>query len=320
LKPAVLLLCLLARSLGGEACPEYVLEWGGLEVFPQSPRSVGVDPLGRVHVVADDQIYVFDEFGSPLGQRALFTYPNNVTDIAVDLDGETYVASLADNVQVFDAAGELRGSIGSTGSGDGQFQTPTGVAVGPDGVIYVSDLMNHRIQAFAPNRSFLRKWGSQGKGAGQFGVNGPRDVEVDHLGNVYVGDSDGTRWRIQVFTGEGQFLRTLTPPDCPSGGSAGLFGLATDPAGDLYAVRHSFSPAAACVQKLDAQGNVLCAWGNPGTAGHGEFSGPQDVVVDARGNVYVVESLGRRVQKFRVGGVAVRPATWSEIKAGTGLY
>ena len=38
---------------------------------------------------------------------------------------------------------------GTSGTGDGQFYWPWGVAVAPDGSVYVADTFNHRIQKFS---------------------------------------------------------------------------------------------------------------------------------------------------------------------------
>jgi DNA-binding beta-propeller fold protein YncE len=40
-------------------------------------------------------------------------------------------------------------SFGSWGTGDGQFDMPTGVAVTADGLVYVADTNNDRVQVFS---------------------------------------------------------------------------------------------------------------------------------------------------------------------------
>ena len=54
------------------------------------------------------------------------------------------------------------------GSGDGMFSTPSDIATGPDGSVYVADSGNHRIQRFTPEGAYVNKWGSEGSGDGQF--------------------------------------------------------------------------------------------------------------------------------------------------------
>ena len=63
-------------------------------------------------------------------------------------DGRTYVADTWNNrIEQFTATGEYVTQWGSAGTGDGQFETPYGVAVAPNGTIYVSDRGNHRESA-----------------------------------------------------------------------------------------------------------------------------------------------------------------------------
>ena len=44
---------------------------------------------------------------------------------------------------------------GSAGSGLGQFQFAHGLAVGPGGVVYVSDTINQRVQEFSGTGAYL---------------------------------------------------------------------------------------------------------------------------------------------------------------------
>jgi DNA-binding beta-propeller fold protein YncE len=72
--------------------------------------------------------------------------------IAVDpITGNIYSAQgYIDKVFVFSSTGVLLGEFGGSGTGEGQFNFPVGVAVDAYGFVYVGDLHNHRIQKFAP--------------------------------------------------------------------------------------------------------------------------------------------------------------------------
>jgi DNA-binding beta-propeller fold protein YncE len=82
---------------------------------------------------------------------------------------------------------------------------PAGVAVGPDGSVYVVDPTipkSYNIQKFDGNGHFLLKWGESGSGDGQFEC--PTGVAVGSDGSVYVADTCNNR--IQKFDPEGKFL------------------------------------------------------------------------------------------------------------------
>ena len=96
-----------------------------------------------------------------------------------------------------------RGEWGSFGTGPGRFNCPFGVdcdIVG-NGLVYVVDYENHRVQYFTATGSYLGQWGYFGNGDGQFRY--PWGVEVK-WGRVYV--SDTRNHRIQYFTHAGSFL------------------------------------------------------------------------------------------------------------------
>ncbi len=85
---------------------------------------------------------------------------------------------------------------GSQGLGNGQFNTPYGIATDRHENVYVADTGNNRIQKFDNQGNFITKWGSQGSGNGQFNV--PYGIAVDNYCNVFVADVENHR--IQKFS------------------------------------------------------------------------------------------------------------------------
>lgn len=52
------------------------------------------------------------------------------------------------DVSVFTSEGQFMTSFGTRGEGQGEFKCPRGLAVNNEGVIYVCDYYNNRLQAF----------------------------------------------------------------------------------------------------------------------------------------------------------------------------
>jgi DNA-binding beta-propeller fold protein YncE len=69
---------------------------------------------------------------------------------------------------VFKSDGAFVKKWRSEGSGDGQLIYPFGISIGCDGLVYVTDCSNSRIQVFESDGTFVSKWGSDGSDDGQF--------------------------------------------------------------------------------------------------------------------------------------------------------
>ncbi|MDQ4066634.1 MAG: 6-bladed beta-propeller, partial [Thermoproteota archaeon] len=98
-----------------------------------------------------------------------------------------------------DNSGNFLGKWGTSGSGDGQFSSPSGIAIDSSDNIFIVDRANNRVQVFDNNSNFITKWGSPGSADGQF--DNPIGVAVDADGRVYVTDEGNAR--IQVFSSGG---------------------------------------------------------------------------------------------------------------------
>ena len=122
------------------------------------------------------------------------------SDLAIDpINGHVVVADSGYNrIAVFtNTGGAVRkwgknGGDGTSGNGNGEFNSPTGLDVDTSGNVYVADWGNHRIQKFSATGSFISKYGTLGSGPGNF--NHPTDVAVDSsVGVVFVSDTGNNR-------------------------------------------------------------------------------------------------------------------------------
>lgn len=119
--------------------------------------------------------------------------------IAVDAEGNIYVAGKAFDVSKFSAAGEFIMVIGSKGKAEGQWVYPKGLAVDSKGRLLVGDSKRNKVLIYDGAGSFLSEFGHD-----NFEDMGPLCVDADD--NIYV--SDGTNG-VQVFDNEGNYLRSI---------------------------------------------------------------------------------------------------------------
>src|SRR5215207_4418248 len=167
-------------------------------------------PLGwkaRVTTIAGD--------GSPLvrdGKQSAFSDPFGV---AIAEDGTIYVADAGESnrIRKISPDGNVTTLAGnSEGFADGagasaSFNTPSALALGPDGNLYVADTGNNRIRKITPagNVSTVAGDGTAGYvdgPAAQARFNGPVGLTVSAGGDIYVADTYNDV--IRMITKEGQ--------------------------------------------------------------------------------------------------------------------
>lgn len=189
--------------------------------------------------------------------------------------------------------------IGQPGAEPGSLNTPHGLAIGPDGSIFVADSNNHRIQQFSPDGTLINVIGSFGDdfadntGAPGGTFNEPWDVAVDAEGFIYVADT----WnhRIQKFTPQGEFVQMWAS----FGGTETMYGLwgprsiVIDGNNRLYVTDTGNKR----VIVYDTDGNALGEFGGVGFDA-GQFDEPVGLAVNADGLLYVADTWNRRVQSL----------------------
>ncbi len=70
---------------------------------------------------------------------------------------------------------------GRKGTLDGEFNEPWGIAVAPDGTIWVADTWNHRLQQFTPDLQFLRKFGEFGESGGIQALYRKHHIDIEAM-------------------------------------------------------------------------------------------------------------------------------------------
>ena len=193
---------------------------------------------------------------------------------------------------------------------DGMFRQVTDVAWDAAGNTYISDgYINSRVAKVDKDGNWLKSWGQPGDQPGQF--NTPHSIAVDAQGHVYVADR-GNR-RIQVFDGDGTFIRQMTidvpvPPDARPA-------IGNKPGPDVTGTQAPGAPWAICITpgpnqvlyssdaypgriyKLSLDGKVLGMLGSAGKQLK-QFGWIHEMACPSENELYVGELLNWRVQKL----------------------
>ncbi len=276
-----------------------------------SESIVAAAPAGSI---TTQQTQPYRVFQFAIGAQATVGQFNKPSDVAVAPDGAIYVAdSDSHRIHRFSATGEFLGGWGVYGGvygyGDGQFYNPHGVAVAPDGTVYVADTGNHRIQRFSADGTFLGRWGQQGYNDGQF--SSPGGVAVAPDGTVYVADTGNHR--IQRFSADGTFLGTWGVSGSGNGEFSSPSGVAVASDGTVYVADTGNHR----IQRFNAGGTFLGAWGSRGSS-NGQFESPDDVAVTSDGTVYVADAWNNRIQRFSATGTFL--GAWGAFGSSDGQF
>lgn len=160
---------------------------------------------------------------------------NFVTDCLQDRKGNYYISEYGeyDRIQKFTPAGRFVMQWGSHGPKLGQFVRPQKMALDDDGLIWVADACNHRVQVFDPSGSearLVKHWGTEGTEIGQ--LRYPYDIVLDGRGHVYL--CEFGNHRVQKFTLDGESLGVWGTSGRRPGELAQPWGCALDSRGRLH--------------------------------------------------------------------------------------
>jgi len=191
-------------------------------------RCFNTEPAGAATCVgrSEPPILEFDPSGKLLGSfgGGMFAFPHGFT---VDAQGniwasdanarETVLGLSAKGLngvtrghQVFKLSSTGRvlmtlGKEGVAGNGPDTFDQPSGIAIAPNGDIFVTDGhgKNDRVLKFSRDGRFIKSWGHHGAGPGEF--DQPHDISIGgSQGHVFIADRSNSR--VQIFDQDGNFI------------------------------------------------------------------------------------------------------------------
>lgn len=175
----------------------------GIAIAPDGMKYIADIQTGAVAVFDDSDHFVRQIGHEDFRPGGVAVYGN-----------ELYVTDhKANHVEVFDRfSGKSLRTIGSFGQKPGQMVGPLGIAADDQGNIYVDDIINCRVQKFAPGGKLLGAFGSLGDHPGTF--TRPKHIAVDHDGVIYV--VDAAFQNVQMFDSKFQALLFFgNPGDYP---------------------------------------------------------------------------------------------------------
>jgi DNA-binding beta-propeller fold protein YncE len=136
---------------------------------------------------------------------------NKLTGLAVAPDGTLFAADAGNHrILHIDDYGKVLGKWGTFASSQegqtappGAFNEPWGVALDPDGSVYVADTWNHRIQKFDSQGEFITSWGEGGTDGAPDHFFGPRGIAISSQGWVLLTDTGNAR--VLVYDSQGSY-------------------------------------------------------------------------------------------------------------------
>jgi sugar lactone lactonase YvrE len=261
---------------------------------------------GRFQIFAPDGT-LLEVWGAPGSDEGQFNFLEagfggyGQGAITFDAEGNFYVVDTGNyRVQKFGPDRRfLTAWGGEKGKEDGQFYGVTDIAVDSQGRVYVIDAGRGdlpeeapAVQVFDAEGRFLAAWGEHGSEPGQ--LVDPIGLDIDRDGNVWIADFGNNR--VQQFSADGTFLAGWGE----FGGKDGQFNNVTDVAIDAHGRIWVSDWRNGRVQVFEPDGTFVAVWGNEGKFSERRMLGPNSLVLDGAGFVYVADVANDTVQKYRL--------------------
>ena len=272
------------------------------------------------------------------GGAARFRASNGV---AVDGDGNTYVADTGNHTirkvtpagvtSLFAGMPAVSGALDGTGSA-ARFRSPRGVAVGPDGIVYVADTANNTIRKITPAGVVSTLAGATTSGSADgTGATArfrtPGALTVDASSNLYVADTNNHTLRKITSGGVVTTLAGFpgSTGSADGSGSVARFnfprGITLDGSGNLYVADTNNHT----IRKVTAAGFVQTFAGIPGVYGDNDGTGadarlyfPYSIAAGGSNDLFVADRSNHLIRKISDAAVVTTVAGFSRQNGSQG--
>jgi sugar lactone lactonase YvrE len=255
--------------------------------------------------------------GDGNANQARFDSPCGIT---LDKNGNLFVSDTANHtIRKITPAGivtTVAGMAGQSGFANdvgsaARFNSPLGIAVATNGVIYVVDCGNHVIRAISPGGSVTtlcgstENWGSENGSETNARFNGPVGLALDDQGNLFVADSNNHT--IRRITPDGAVSTWAGVPgvdgcvdgDAQSAKFCKPAEMAIDRANNLF-VADSFNHVIRKITRDRKVSTVTGAAGSSGAAdginGRGRFFNPYGLAIRPDGCLVVADAYNELIR------------------------
>ncbi|MCB9177718.1 MAG: NHL repeat-containing protein [Caldilineae bacterium] len=275
-----------------------------------TPRATSVAALAATAEAAAGLPEVIDSWGVPGSEPGQMMLPFG---LAGDGQGNLYVSD-STGVSRYSTGGDFQLRIGA-----GELPVAEGIAVGPDGLLYVTGY-SAQVQVYDPDGRLVREIGEAGEGLGK--LRKPTDLAFDPAGNLLVADA-GNRY-IARLSRDGGYLGAIGEPGTMRGQFTAPRTLDVDAEGRVYVgMGDDF-----LLQRFSADGQYLDSFGQ-GTLDETLYRTAGVAVDSERGIAYVSQSVAHAIQAFDLQQTPIRllwqmgglpGANEGEFNGPTGLY
>ena len=268
--------------------------YGNAQNQLQNPRGIFVDQAENIFVTNADRGIIQKFAPGVTDGETLIENLNGPINISVDAEGNIYVLEqYAHKVTKWVADGsssEVVAGGNDQGNNSNQLNYPQGLFVDLAGNVFIADSNNHRIQKWTPGATEgITVAGGNEEGNNQNQTSNPRGIFVDKLDNLFVVDQQNRRiqkWAVGAIQGE-TVIKNLNNPT----------GVSVDISGSIYVLEETDHTVTKYAPGSSTGVIVAGALGQQGGNAN-QLNYPQNLFVDAIGNIYVLDSNNQRIQKY----------------------